>query len=182
MSDFNIQGEAEQRIVAALRQGRQEVLAKLYDAYAPVMMGVISRIVQDQETAEEVLKDTFVAIWTRIGVYDASKQRLLTWGLAIARGLALEAVKSERYTSFSKSGEKAAENGKGSEKDVVSQQENKAGADLCHLDSTEKRALELIYLKGYTCTEAAAHMNMTTGQLMELVKHAFVHLKAGKSA
>ncbi|GAB3812093.1 hypothetical protein GCM10028895_02800 [Pontibacter rugosus] len=74
MSGINLQGETEQSLVEALKQGKQEVLGLLYDAYAPVMMGVILRIVPDREVAEEVLQETFLAIWSRIEVYDASKK------------------------------------------------------------------------------------------------------------
>ena len=181
MSEVNLQGESEESIVAALRQGRQQVLGKLYDSYAPIMMGTITRIVQDQEIAEEVLKETFVAIWTRIGIYDASKHRLLTWGLAIARGLALEAIKSDRYASISRTAIKTADTTTEKYKFVTLHKGDTKEANLCNLSSLEKAALELIYLKGRSCTETAAEMNMTEKQLKDVLKKAFSNLKAGKS-
>lgn len=179
MSGIDLQGETEQSLVAALRQGRQEMLGKLYDAYAPVMMGVISRIVPDTEVAEQVLQETFVAIWTRIGVYDASKERLLTWGLAIARGIALEAVKTGRYTSV---GSPKNEAGSQQNKNVPLQQGQLSEENLCSLSPLEKRALESLYLKGRSCAETAGELNMTETALKELLKSAFTHIKAEKSA
>jgi RNA polymerase sigma factor (sigma-70 family) len=182
MSGIDFQGETEQSLVAALRQGRQEMLGKLYDAYAPVMMGVISRIVHDTEVAEEVLKETFVAIWTRIGVYDASKERLLTWGLAIARGIALEAVKTDRYTSIGASTNKPAETNAQQNKAIPLQNGQVKKEDLCTLAPLEKSALELLYLKGRTCAETAGELNMTVDELKTVLKRAFTHLKAEKAA
>lgn len=182
MSGINLRGETEQSLVQALRQGRQEVLALLYDAYAPVMMGIISRIVPDREMAEEVLQDTFVAIWSRIGVYDASRNRFLTWGLAIARGIALEAVKTARYTSVTREERNttfAGAEATGKEASLNEKQEEK---QHCHLEPQEKAILELIYLKGHTCAEAAEELGVTEAALRTSLKEAFLHLKAEKSA
>jgi RNA polymerase sigma factor (sigma-70 family) len=176
MSGIDLQGESEQSLVAALREGRQEMLSKLYDAYAPAMMGVISRIVQDNEVAEEVLKESFVAIWSRIGIYDASKERLLTWGLSIARGIALEAVKTDRYASNNPSGKSLAP-----KKNITLQNGEIKKEDLCTLTPLEKTVLESLYLKGRTCTETARELNMTEEETRAVVKKAFIHLKAGKS-
>lgn len=182
MSGIDFQGETEQSLVAALRQGKQEMLGKLYDAYAPVMMGVISRIVHDTEVAEQVLQETFVAIWSRIGVYDGSKERLLTWGLAIARGIALEATKTERYTSISESINKPLQTGSQQNKAISLHNGQVTKLDLCKLAPLEKSVLELLYLKGRTCPEAAGELSMTVEEVKAVLKRAFTHLKAEKSA
>ena len=181
MSEIDLQGESEQSIVAALRQGRQEMLGKLYDAYAPVMLGVIKRIVGDGDVAEEVLKDTFVAIWSRIGVYNSSKERLLSWGLSIARGLALQAVKTDRYAAVLK-----AKNGQAKPVDVLNnnvtlRDSAKEKQVLANLSPLARQALELLYLKGRTCAETAAELNIPVEQLRETLKMAFNKLKAEKS-
>lgn len=181
MSGIDFQGETEQSLVEALRQGKQEMLGKLYDAYAPVMMGVISRIVHDNEVAEEVLKDTFVAIWSRIGVYDASKDRLLTWGLAIARGIALEANKSNRHTASVERIKKTSENGTQKNKSVTLQKGGIVKQNLCSLPPLEKTVLELLYLKERTCAEVAGELNLSVEEVKTVLKKAFAHLKADKS-
>jgi RNA polymerase sigma-70 factor (ECF subfamily) len=181
MSGIDFQGETEQSLVAALRQGRQEMLGKLYDAYAPVMMGVIARIVQDDEVAEEVLKETFVAIWSRIGIYDASKDRLLTWGLAIARGIALEAIKTGRYATTADATNKPAETNSQPNKPVTLQNREIDKQEVCALAPLEKTVLELLYLKGRSCAETAGELNMTVEEVSVVLKKAFTHLKAEKS-
>ena len=56
-----------------------------------------------------------------------------------------------------------------------------AADDLCTLDPQEKKALELLYLKGRTCAETAAELNLSVEQLKEVLKKAFTHLKAEQS-
>ncbi|GHA80832.1 RNA polymerase sigma factor [Pontibacter akesuensis] len=170
MSGIDLQGETEQSLVEALQQGKQEMLSVLYDAYAPVMMGVIARIVPDKEQAEEVLQETFVAIWSRIDVYDSSKGRFLIWGLAIARGIALEAVKNGQYIP-------------GNSASAAPQQAREPKPKpFCDLEPQERAILELIYLKGYSCSEVTAELNITEETLRTILKKAFIHLKAEKSA
>lgn len=178
MSGIDFQGETEQSLVAALRQGKQEMLGKLYDAYAPVMMGVISRIVPDAEVAEQVLQETFVAIWSRIGVYDSSKGRLLTWGLAIARGIALEAIKTGRFNSAVNPANKPSETNILENKALPLHNGQVKKQDLCSLAPTERLVLELLYLKGRTCAEAAGELNMKVAELKAVLRSAFIQLKA----
>ncbi|MCX2740909.1 RNA polymerase sigma factor [Pontibacter anaerobius] len=181
MSGIDLQGETEKSLVTALRQGRQEMLGKLYDAYAPVMMGVISRIVRDPEVAEEALKETFVAIWTRIGMYDSSKERLLTWGLAIARGIALQAIKTDKYKAIVEAHTEGVKNGYPKNKPATLPDTEIKKQDLCTLAPLEKTILESLYLKGRTCAETAGELNMSVEEVREILKKAFVHLKAEKS-
>lgn len=174
MSGIDLRGESEQSLVEALQQGKQEVLGLLYDAYAPAMMGVITRIVEDEQVAEEVLQETFMAIWSRIGIYDCTKNRFLTWGMAIARGIALEAVKKGKPEArFGAT--QTAEAAKKSYPPFFQQ-------PLCNLEPQERAILELIYLKGYTCPEAAAKLGITETNLRASLKKAFIQLKAEKSA
>jgi RNA polymerase sigma factor (sigma-70 family) len=177
----DFQGETEQSLVAALRQGRQEKLSELYDAYAPVLLGMITRIVQDTELAEQVLQETFVAIWSRIGNYDASKERLLTWGLAIAREIALTAIKCNQITPSNTASNTSAETTTEHLKVLSLQNGHVKKQDFCTLPPQEKSVLELLYLKGRTCEETAKELSLTVTELRTVLKRAFTHLKAEKS-
>lgn len=169
-------------MVAALQQGRRDALGQLYDSCAPIMMGIITRIVQDKEVAEEVLKETFVAIWSRIGVYDSSKNRLLTWSLAIARGIALEAVKSDRYQVVIQEKNNLKVSGtEDIEKRVLGDDRQKLHT-FDHVDSIGEMALNLLYIKGRSCAETAVELRLSEQELKAVLRKAFIHLKAGKAA
>jgi len=64
--------------------------AKLYQMYAPALMGIISRIVKSEVTAEDVLQITFVKIMSSIDGYDPLRSRLFTWMAEIARHAAID--------------------------------------------------------------------------------------------
>jgi len=64
---------------------------------------VISRIVQDQDVAEEVLQDAFMRYWDKIDQYNTDKGRLFTWMMRITRNLALDKLRSRGMKQQSKS-------------------------------------------------------------------------------
>ncbi|MDQ4141384.1 MAG: hypothetical protein M3142_12795, partial [Bacteroidota bacterium] len=70
--------ETERALAASLQQGQPQVLALLYDAYAPVLLGLITRIVRNPKKAELVLQETFLAIWQKRTAFNNSKSGLLT--------------------------------------------------------------------------------------------------------
>lgn len=182
MSGIDLRGETEQSLVKAIQQGKQEVLGLLYDAYAPVMMGVITRIIPDKEVAEEVLHETFVAIWSRIGIYDSSKNRLLIWGLAIARGIALEALKTGKYKPESTEEKETCLPEEKSLRDMVLQDIQQESKLFKCLKEQERTILDLIYLQGKSCAEVTDELGISEETLKSSLKKAFIHLKAEKSA
>ena len=72
-----------------LKQRSEKAYSYLYDNYAGALYGIIHSIIPDNETANDVVQDVFVNIWTKIDSYDPSKGRLFTWMLNIARNAAI---------------------------------------------------------------------------------------------
>jgi RNA polymerase sigma-70 factor (ECF subfamily) len=70
-----------------------KALEQLYDRYSPILYTLIKRIVDDKETAEEVLSDVFVIIWKNIAQFDFEANNVYTWLVTIARNKAINAVK-----------------------------------------------------------------------------------------
>ena len=53
----------QDQYIAGLQRQDQKVFSALYDAYGGALFGVVLRIVQSNELAEQVLQDTFMKIW-----------------------------------------------------------------------------------------------------------------------
>lgn len=88
----------ETELIDLLRQGDDSAYATLYDRYAPMLFGVIRNIVREEADAENLLQDCFVKVWRNIGSYEASKGRLATWLLNIARNTAIDFTRSKIYS------------------------------------------------------------------------------------
>lgn len=88
---------AEESLLKTLKTGNMQGYELLYDKYCAMLYGIILRIVRDEADAENLLQDCFVKIWRNIESYDASKGRLATWLINIARNTAIDFTRSKFY-------------------------------------------------------------------------------------
>ena len=93
----NSRTETHIHLIDMLQAGDDDAYVALYDAYAPILFGIIMRIVHDRKEAENLLQDCFVKIWQNIQHYDESKGRLATWLINIARNTAIDFVRSKYF-------------------------------------------------------------------------------------
>ncbi|WP_425290709.1 RNA polymerase sigma factor [Spirosoma linguale] len=86
--------------VPELPNGRNSLdFATLYDRYAPALLGVITRIVSDNELAIELLATTFINVRSEISTYRPEKQPIFSWLLVVARRIALDALREQAQSS-----------------------------------------------------------------------------------
>ncbi|HVG12982.1 MAG TPA: sigma-70 family RNA polymerase sigma factor, partial [Flavisolibacter sp.] len=87
----------EGELIALLKNKDEQAFSYLYDNYAGALYGVVKQIVTDLEVGNDVLQEVFVSIWKKIDSYDATKGRLFTWMLNIARNAAIDKTRSKNY-------------------------------------------------------------------------------------
>ncbi|MCX6218444.1 sigma-70 family RNA polymerase sigma factor [Spirosoma sp.] len=86
--------------VPGLPNGRNSLdFATLYDRYAPALLGVITRIVSDNELAVELLATTFIKARSEISTYRPEKQPIFSWLLVVARRIGLDALREQAQSS-----------------------------------------------------------------------------------
>jgi RNA polymerase sigma-70 factor (ECF subfamily) len=73
----------ESVLILVLCKKDERAFCFLYDKYAPVLYGVILKIVKSEDVTNAVLNDVFCSIWKTIDQFD-EKCKLLTWLLRIA--------------------------------------------------------------------------------------------------
>jgi RNA polymerase sigma factor (sigma-70 family) len=88
-SEVTVETDAASDAEAALSRrfvdGDETALAEVYRRWSPVIFTLALRSLGDRGDAEDVTQRTFVSAWTSRGGYDASKAKLSTWLVAIAR-------------------------------------------------------------------------------------------------
>ena len=62
----------EQLLIAGCKRGESWARKEIYELYAPAMMSVCMRYVNNRETARDLLQDGFIKIFTKIGSYTGS--------------------------------------------------------------------------------------------------------------
>jgi RNA polymerase sigma-70 factor (ECF subfamily) len=76
----------DEHLLAAIREGDREALRELYNRHAPWLLLRLRRRGADGELAEEVLQDTFLAIWRKPHSYAGTGTvGAWIWGIGIRR-------------------------------------------------------------------------------------------------
>ncbi|HEX6656276.1 MAG TPA: sigma-70 family RNA polymerase sigma factor [Candidatus Limnocylindria bacterium] len=74
--------------------GSQDALAQLYDRHVDGVFATARRVAGDRQLAEEVVQETFLALWNRAELFDPERASLGTWLRRIARNRALDRLRS----------------------------------------------------------------------------------------
>src|SRR5688572_6066210 len=169
--------EKERKWAKSLQEGNREIIGILYDAYAPVLLGLIIKIAKNREIAESILHDTFLIIWMQRDTYDPSKMGFLTWLIMTAKETAIASIRSDKYKNFP-NGQEIGNFVNKEQPDYDSQENLLTANTACNLGPNEKAALDLIYLKGHSFAEAAEALGVTVEALKTSLKMAIKQLGA----
>lgn len=80
-------------VVARLRKREPAAMAELYDHYGNIVHSLVFRIVGDHHTAEDLVQETFLTVWTRAHLYTLERGAVRVWILSIARNKALDYIR-----------------------------------------------------------------------------------------
>ena len=151
----------------------------MYDMYSSSLYGVIYRIIQHEEIAEDLLQEAFVKIWNSAAAYDESKGRLFTWMVNIARNLSIDKTRSKDFRNHSKtedienivlSVDKGFTTSINPETLGLKELVNKLNPD-------QKAVLDLVYFRGFTHVEAAEELNLPLGTVKTRLRNAIITLR-----
>lgn len=169
----------ETELILAIRDGDQHAFKKLYKMYAATLLGIITRIVVQKETAEDLLQECFVKISKSIVFYDQGKGRLFTWMLNIARNIAIDHLR----LASSRNGKKTYDL-----EDVYGEIRNRTAESfnidtigikrlIDQLSERHREMIWLTYFQGYSHTEIADMLKMPLGSVKTTIRLAVVSLR-----
>jgi RNA polymerase sigma-70 factor (ECF subfamily) len=169
----------EEELVQLLKNKSRTAFSYLYDNYAPVLNGIILKVIYDENTAKDVLQDVFVKIWNGIDQYDALKGRIYTWMINIARNAAIDKLRSKgeimkaKVQTSENAIEKAGENLKTEQfTDAIGLRKL-----VSELKPDYRTLIDLAYFSGYTMDEISKTLEVPIGTVKTRMRSALKQLK-----
>ncbi|MBD0351409.1 MAG: sigma-70 family RNA polymerase sigma factor [Flavisolibacter sp.] len=166
----------EQELITLLRQKDNQAFSYLYDHYAGALYGVIKQIITDVEGANDVLQEVFISVWQKIDQYDASKGRLFTWMLNIARNAAIDKIRSKGYQQSLKQQDLI--------DNALTQAVIRPGIDdyglkkvLFKLNDEQRMLIDLAYYQGFTHEQIAKALSIPLGTVKTRIRSALIQLR-----
>jgi RNA polymerase sigma-70 factor, ECF subfamily len=84
----------EAALVREVAAGSQDALAALYDRHVDAVFAASIRLTSDRQVAEEVVQETFLALWNRAELFDPGIGSLAAWLHTIARNRTVDRLRA----------------------------------------------------------------------------------------
>lgn len=181
--------------------GSEGALAELYDRHVDAVFATASRLTTDRQVVEEVVQETFLALWNRAELFDPGSGSLVTWLRTIARNRTVDRLRAAgrrpnlvplSATSGEDEGDGAAldrlvlsgtvlggaEIGLGPEGELAATELRQTLREaLAVLPETERTAIVLAYREDLTQTEIAERLGWPLGTVKTRTRRALLRLR-----
>jgi len=84
----------EAALVREVVAGSEAALAEIYDRHVDAVYATASRLTSDRQVAEEVVQETFLALWNRAELFDPMAGSLAAWLHTIARNRTVDRLRA----------------------------------------------------------------------------------------
>jgi RNA polymerase sigma-70 factor (ECF subfamily) len=171
------------RLLAATGGGDQRAFAELYQACSAHLYGLLLRILQRRDWADEALQDCFLRVWQKSETYAPERGAPLTWLLTIARYRALDLLRMKRpEVAMPEEGEEPplalADPGENpAQRAEEAQGVGQLQDCLRGLQDEQRRSVLLAYYEGYTHQELARAMAAPLGTVKSWVRRGLLRLR-----
>ena len=167
-------------LLKAVAAQDEAALAQLYDRYRVILFGLLMRILNNREEAEDVLQEVFLQVWRRAADFDENRGRPFTWLVTLARSRGIDRLRTLA------SRERVAVAGAKEETEAVSdaasdafrsEQRSLVTSALAQLPDEQQRPLILAYFDGLTQTEIAARLGAPLGTVKTRMRTGMMKLR-----
>jgi len=166
----------EQNIVQLLEKGDTTAINLLYENYADSLYGVILKVTNNEELAQDALQETFVKVWKNAKKYDSKKAKLFTWLYRIAKNTAIDKIRSYNIKF-----DKEVQIDKSNVYILPSSNLNQDVLDLrehvARLDDKYQIVLKALFFEGMTQQEASEELDIPLGTIKSRLKIGLRELK-----
>jgi len=173
--------EQLQSLLAACTLNDKRAFAQLYEMTSGKLYGVVLRILDREEWAQDCLQEAYVKIWNNASSYRPHLAAPMTWMSSIVRNQALDLLRRRRREVLQPEPEKLLEDSAGDAIPLDNLQQTEEGKRLRNcldqLKSQQRQVIALAYLKGLTHDELASQTGTPLGTIKTWIRRGLAQLK-----
>lgn len=177
-----VQEQEWTQLIALTAEGDQTALATLYDRTSPQVFGLILKILNNREAAEEVTLDVYTQVWRQAHTYDRTRGAPGAWLMMLARTRAIDRFRSgaaergrmeslDAATLFASADDSP-------EQDVEGQERRRyVQAALAGLTAEQRQTIALAYFYGLSQSEIADKLQLPLGTVKTRMRLGMIKLR-----
>lgn len=161
-----------------------DALSLLYDRYHQMLYALAYRMVMDIQIAEDLLQETFIAVWRRAGSYSVQCGSVRTWLFSIIHHRTIDYLRqSQRYPTVSTLSSDELEHADALlcadawEETWRTIQGAHVRQALARLPVAQRNVIELAYFQGWTHNEIAKECHLPLGTVKARMRLGLAHLR-----
>ena len=170
----------DQKLIEGLQRNDRESLAAAYDSYGGLAYALASRVMGVSSDAEDVVQESFLALWRQAPRLDASKG-LRSYLMTIVHNKAVDRLRQKGRRPEAVLNEdapfRAPEEGEPAQIAEKASEAREVRDALTGLSEEQRAAVELTYFKGMTINDAAQQLRIPVGTVKSRLRLALGHLR-----
>jgi RNA polymerase sigma-70 factor (ECF subfamily) len=168
-------------LLAATARGDRQAFSELYRLTRGRLYAITLALLRHQDAAEDVLQETYLAVWRTAGQYQPGRAPVLVWLMAIARHRAIELLRQRRRRAAEIHAEPLVEEAL----QIPDPQPSQSVDHLAHaiqeclrrLSADQAQAIALAFFHGLSHEELAARLRTPLGTVKSWVRRGLLQLK-----
>ena len=167
-------------LLSLVAGGDRDAFARVYQATAPKLYGIVLRISGRRDVADEILQEVFVKIWERACHFEPGRASPITWMATIARNRALDEARRKRPLALEDTPEAMEVPDPGvSASDAVERSEEFRRLSRCleALDGDRQAMVRLAYLNGWSREQLAERFKQPVPTIKTWLRRSLAQLK-----
>ena len=158
----------DEDLVLRLLEGDERAFEMIYDRHGGVAWSLARRLLGERGVAEELVQETFLAVWNQAGQYSSTRGTVRTWILAIVHHLAVDrlrrhAAEARRQKALEHIASTAQDAPDASDEDIAGITAGAVNDALGSVPNQQLQVLRLAYYGGHTHHEIAEMLSVPLG-------------------
>lgn len=169
-------------LIHKMAAGDQSALAEFYDQSSGLVFGLVLRILNDRNAAEEVTLDAYYQVWRQAQNYNPERGKPLSWVIVIARNRAIDRLRATRlpkqeqtpledaalFLTFENTPEDSAS---------ASERQKIVRTALAQLKLEQRQLIEIAFFAGLTHQEIADKFQLPLGTVKTRIRAGMTKLR-----
>ncbi len=175
---------SDEELLHAIADKKVWAMEPLYDRYSHLLYSLAYRVVTDNQVAEDLLQETFFAVWRNASSYSAQSGLVRSWLISIIHHRAIDYLRSLRRRGGAN--KVPLEDIEHEESMAVPDVWDEAWLDiqgaqvrtaLLQLSQEQRNVIELAYFKGWTHSEIAEGCQIPLGTVKARMRLGLARLR-----